>query len=167
MLCQFCAKLRKLFELNWLGVTARKLTNQPVLVDLRILKSYCRERFWIHNPKVGGSIPRVATKSHGRTQNISIIHNRARLISSCSYYTSRQSLFEIIFLNRLPFPLIPQYPKRSKVESHLPSQSLDRRRFQQAGNFEQGSVTVSVAVWLDCVPVFSHKYHYMVLYCVS
>jgi hypothetical protein len=64
MPCQFCAKLGKLFGLNRLGVIARKLTNQPVLADLRIFISYCRGEFWIHNPKVVGSIPTVATKSH-------------------------------------------------------------------------------------------------------
>jgi hypothetical protein len=68
MPCQFCAKIRKLFGINWLGVAARKLTNQPVLADLRIFISYCRGRFWIHNPKVVGSIPTVATKFFSNLQ---------------------------------------------------------------------------------------------------
>jgi len=63
MPCQFCAKIRNLFGLNWLGVGARKLTNQPVLAHLRIFISSERGIFWIHNPKVGGSIPPVATNS--------------------------------------------------------------------------------------------------------
>ncbi len=51
MPCQFCAKIGKLFGLNWLSMVARKLTNQPVLADLRIFISYCRGRFWIHTPE--------------------------------------------------------------------------------------------------------------------